>query len=69
MYTAKKDEENALLAQYKEEQFGSYLGGQVTGGIATLPLGGLFGLTRTRKLKTLVWEALRTFLSWPLQLN
>ena len=43
LYAAKKDEENALLAQYKEEQFGSYLGGQVTGGIATLPLGGLFG--------------------------
>ena len=43
LYETEKEKEDALLSAYKEQQGGSYLGGQVTGGVATLPLGGLFG--------------------------
>jgi len=43
LYETEKKKEDALLSAYKEQQGGSYLGGQVTGGVATLPLGGLFG--------------------------
>ena len=43
LYDTEKAKEDALLAAYKEQQGGAYLGGQVTGGIATIPLGGMFG--------------------------
>ena len=43
LYDTEKAKEDVLLAAYKEQQGGAYLGGQVTGGIATIPLGGMFG--------------------------
>lgn len=43
LYDTFKKEEEELMETYKAEHGGSYLGGQVSGGIATLPLGGVFG--------------------------
>lgn len=45
LYDTYKAEEDELLSAYKEEQGASYLGGQVAGSVATLPLGGVFGKT------------------------
>lgn len=43
LYDTLKAREDELLNRYKEQQTGAYIGGQVTGGVATIPLGGLFG--------------------------
>lgn len=43
LYKSRKQTEDKLLQSYKDEAGGAYLGGQVAGSIATMPLGGLFG--------------------------
>ena len=43
LYASRKETEDKLLRSYKENSGGAYLGGQVSGSVATMPLGGLFG--------------------------
>ena len=43
LYASRKETENKLLQSYKENSGGAYLGGQISGSVATMPLGGLFG--------------------------
>ena len=45
MYDKFKQEEEDLMNSYRAEHGGSYIGGQVAGGISTLPLGGVLGKT------------------------
>jgi len=43
LYGTRKKKEDELLSAYKEKESGTYLSGQISGSVATLPLGGLFG--------------------------
>jgi len=45
LYASRKETEDKLLQSYKENSGGAYLGGQISGSVATMPLGGLFGKT------------------------
>lgn len=43
LYESRKQKENELLDSYRKDNSKSYFAGQVTGGVATLPLGGTLG--------------------------
>jgi hypothetical protein len=43
IYESRKQKENNLLEEYRKDNSKSYFAGQVTGGVATLPLGGALG--------------------------
>lgn len=43
LYDKFKQEETELMNAYMSEHGGAYLGGQISGGVATLPLGGVMG--------------------------
>ena len=43
LYDSRKQTENELLEAYRKDNSKSYFAGQITGGVATLPLGGTLG--------------------------